>query len=71
MEIDHTCARSSACTGSVRLACRGWCGLIEALVRACGAFPAPARMGRVTYTDVWLWDATGQFQLNTLTEGQL
>lgn len=44
---------------------------IEALVRAAAPFPAPARMGRVTYTDVWLWDASGQFQLDTLTEGQL
>jgi len=40
-------------------------------VRAAAPFPAPARMGRVTYTDVWLWDKSGQFQLDTLTEGQL
>lgn len=44
---------------------------IEALVHAAAPFPAPARMGSVTYTDVWLWDASGQFQLDTLTEGQL
>jgi len=24
----------------------------------------------VTYTDVWLWHKSGQFQLDTLTEGQ-
>lgn len=40
-------------------------------VRAAAPFPAPARMGRVTYTDVWLWDKSGKFQLDTLTEGQL
>lgn len=40
-------------------------------VRAAAPYPVPARMGRVTYTDVWLWDKSGQFQLDTLTEGQL
>ena len=40
-------------------------------VRAAAPYPAPARMGRVTYTDVWLWDKSGKFQLDTLTEGQL
>jgi len=40
-------------------------------VRAAAPFPAPARMGRVTYTDTWLWDKSGKFQLDTLTEGQL
>jgi len=25
----------------------------------------------VTYTDTWLWDKSGNFQLDTLTEGQL
>lgn len=40
-------------------------------VRAAAPFPIPARMGRVTYTDVWLWDRSGQFQLDTLTEGQM
>ena len=31
---------------------------------------APARIGRMTYTDTWLWDKSGKFQLDTLTEGQ-
>ncbi len=43
---------------------------IERMVRAAAPFPAPARMGRVTWTDVWLWDKSGRFQLDTLTEGQ-
>ena len=43
---------------------------IDRLVRAAAPFPAPARMGRVTYTDTWLWDESGRFQLDTLTEGQ-
>lgn len=44
---------------------------IERTVRAAAPFPVPARMGKVTYTDTWLWDKSGRFQLDTLTEGQL
>ena len=44
---------------------------IERTVRAAAPFPVPARMQRVTYTDTWLWDESGRFQLDTLTEGQL
>lgn len=44
---------------------------IERLVRAAAPYPAPVRMGRVTWTDTWLWDRSGRFQLDTLTEGQL
>ena len=40
-------------------------------VRAAAPYPVPARMGKVTYTDIWLWDKSGRFQLDTLTEGQL
>jgi periplasmic protein TonB len=43
---------------------------IERTVRAAAPFPAPVRLGGVTYTDVWLWDKSGNFQLDTLTEGQ-
>ena len=44
---------------------------IERTVHAAAPFPPPSRLGRVTYTDTWLWDKSGQFQLDTLTEGQL
>ena len=44
---------------------------IEKTVRQAAPFPTPVRMGRVTYTDTWLWDKSGRFQLDTLTEGQL
>ena len=43
---------------------------IERTVRAASPFPAPARLGKVVYTDTWLWDKSGKFQLDTLTEGQ-
>ena len=44
---------------------------IERTVRLAAPYPAPVRMGRVTYTDTWLWHKSGNFQLDTLTEGQL
>ena len=44
---------------------------IERTVHMAEPFPAPVRMGRVTYTDTWLWHKSGYFQLDTLTEGQL
>ncbi len=43
---------------------------IEATVRRAAPFPAPVRLGAITYTDTWLWDKSGKFQLDTLTEGQ-
>ncbi len=43
---------------------------IERTVRAGGPYPAPARMGKVTWTETWLWHKSGKFQLDTLTEGQ-
>ncbi len=43
---------------------------IERTIYAASPFPAPARLGRVVYTDTWLWHKSGQFQLDTLTEGQ-
>jgi hypothetical protein len=44
---------------------------IERTALRASPYPAPTRMGRVTYTDTWLWDKSGNFQLDTLTEGQL
>ena len=43
---------------------------IERTVRAAAPYPTPSRMGKVTYIDTWLWDKSGNFQLDTLTEGQ-
>lgn len=44
---------------------------IERLVREASPFPAPRQLGSVVYTDTWLWDRSGRFQLDTLSEGQL
>ena len=43
---------------------------IERTIRSASPFPAPTRLGKVIYTDTWLWHKSGQFQLDTLTEGQ-
>ena len=43
---------------------------IEAMIRRAGPFPAPVNLRKVTYTETWLWHKDGQFQLDTLTEGQ-
>ena len=43
---------------------------IERIVRQAAPFPTPSRLGKVVYTDTWLWHKSGRFQLDTLTEGQ-
>lgn len=44
---------------------------IERTVLAASPFPVAIKLGKVTWTDTWLWDKGGSFQLDTLTEGQL
>ncbi len=43
---------------------------VVALIRRAGPFPPPAKLGNVVYTEIWLIDKSGLFQLDTLTEGQ-
>lgn len=43
---------------------------IESLILAAAPYPAPVKLRTVTYTETWLWHASGRFQLYTLTEGQ-
>ena len=43
---------------------------IENKLRAAQPYPAPRLLKKVKYVDTWLWHASGQFQLDTLTEGQ-
>jgi hypothetical protein len=44
---------------------------IERTVLADAPYPAARQLGSVTWTDTWLWDEGGHFQLDTLSEGQL
>jgi len=45
---------------------------VVAMIRRAAPFPPPARVagGKVSYTDIWLVDKSGLFQVDTLTEGQ-
>lgn len=44
---------------------------IERTVLQASPFPAATQLGKVTWTDTWLWDKSGHFQLDTLSEGQM
>lgn len=44
---------------------------IERTVLSAAPYPAASRIGKLTWTETWLWDKSGHFQLDTLTEGQL
>jgi len=46
------------------------CAEIVRLIRQASPLPSPGPIGAHTYVDTWLWDQSGQFQLDTLTEGQ-
>jgi periplasmic protein TonB len=43
---------------------------VVAMLRKIGRFPPLAHLSKATYTEVWLVDKSGKFQLDTLTEGQ-
>ena len=43
---------------------------IERTIRAAAPFPVAPALARLDYTETWLWDKSGRFQLDTLTEGQ-
>lgn len=43
---------------------------VKDMIQRASPMPAPSRMGGVKFTEVWLVDKSGRFQLDTLTEGQ-
>ena len=43
---------------------------VKDMIHRSSPMPAPARMGATKFTEVWLVDKSGRFQLDTLTEGQ-
>jgi len=43
---------------------------IVQLIKKASPLPLPGRIGAHTYVETWLWDKSGKFQLDTLTEGQ-
>ncbi len=43
---------------------------IVELIKKASPLPEPGRLGAHTYVETWLWDKSGKFQLDSLTEGQ-
>jgi hypothetical protein len=44
---------------------------VVSMIHRASPLPTPARIGRVKFIEVWLVDKSGQFQVHSLTEGQL
>lgn len=44
--------------------------MIAELIKGASPLPNPGKLGAHTYVETWLWDRSGQFQLDTLTQGQ-
>jgi hypothetical protein len=44
---------------------------VVALIRRASPLPPPLRLKRVRWVETWLVDRSSQFQVRTLTEGQL
>jgi hypothetical protein len=44
--------------------------MIAELIKGASPLPNPGKLGAHTYVETWLWDRSGQFQLDTLTLGQ-
>ena len=43
---------------------------VRDMIQQASPLPVPARMGGIKYTEIWLVDKSGRFQLDALTEGQ-
>jgi periplasmic protein TonB len=43
---------------------------VVAMIKRAAPFPPPVKAGKATYMDIWLVHKGGNFQLDTLTEGQ-
>ncbi len=43
---------------------------IVSMIKRASPFPPPSKMGKASFVDIWLVDKGGNFQLDTLTEGQ-
>ena len=43
---------------------------VVGLIRRAAPLPPPVHLGKLTYTEIWLVDKSGRFQVDALTEGQ-
>jgi hypothetical protein len=44
--------------------------VVKGMIQRASPFPAPGSAGGAKFTEVWLVDHSGRFQLHALTEGQ-
>ncbi len=43
---------------------------IERMVKDASPYPAPAKLGKISYMETWLWDKSARWQIDILSEGQ-
>ncbi|HEV7912334.1 MAG TPA: hypothetical protein VGP22_01095, partial [Albitalea sp.] len=43
---------------------------VREMIQRAAPMPAPSRLGGAKFTEIWLVDKSGRFQLDALTEGQ-
>jgi periplasmic protein TonB len=43
---------------------------VRNMIQKASPMPAPSRIGSAKFTEIWLVDKSGRFQLDALTEGQ-
>ena len=43
---------------------------VVGMIRRASPLPPPVRLGKLTYTEIWLVHKSGRFQVDSLTEGQ-
>lgn len=43
---------------------------VKDMINKASPLPVPSRLGGAKYTEIWLVDKSGRFQLDALTEGQ-
>jgi len=43
---------------------------VRDMIQSASPMPAPTRLGGAKFTEIWLVDKSGRFQLDALTEGQ-
>jgi protein TonB len=40
------------------------------LIKGASPYPIPAKLGKISYMETWLWDKSGRWQIDILSEGQ-
>jgi hypothetical protein len=43
---------------------------VVAMIKRAAPYPAPSRLGFARFTEIWLVDKSGRFQVDAITEGQ-